>query len=552
MSVKQSIKNYGIYLNYPPTVDMRAEGLGRYLASFLKGAAERDDIQFTIVCPSWSHTMLDELFASENVPKNFFTIKSPPKKPVILKFYEALLAKKRKLGQAGAWRRKLVLALNHVFCRLTQYTKRQLVQANSFAAILPAVLIISIAAIGLIALSPLLLLLAVGYVFARKGRSVMMRFLRPFSPLYARLRKIMSSSKDSSFVIELYDLMSQAEIERMFKIIRKLEVSAWYCPTAFWPEFNRIKAPRLMCIPDVVLSDFPVGFCQMGGNRFLGAFQRVKTAIQTAQHFVTYSEAIKQGTLVEQYAVPAQAVHVIHHAPNRLNLCITITGFADGEAATLHYSKMLLGSALRKSSVPAYTQGFQNNSVRFIFYASQFRPNKNILSLLRAYEYLLRRRYIPHKLFLTGNLRATPEVDTFIREHHLENDVLCLKGLTTSELAACYKLAEVAVNPSFSEGGCPFTFTEALSVKTPVVMARIPVTEEVLSQPELQDTMYFDPYDWQDMAARIEWAIHHQEELLALQLPVYEKLIERTWTDVVNEHIAVLEQISTQPVEHAA
>jgi len=52
--------------------------------------------------------------------------------------------------------------------------------------------------------------------------------------------------------------------------------------------------------------------------------------------------------------------------------------------------------------------------------------------------------------------------------------------LVEFRIAACYKLADLAVNPSLSEGGFPFTFTEALSVGTPVVMARIPVTEEII------------------------------------------------------------------------
>jgi glycosyltransferase involved in cell wall biosynthesis len=100
-------------------------------------------------------------------------------------------------------------------------------------------------------------------------------------------------------------------------------------------------------------------------------------------------------------------------------------------------------------------------------------------------------------------------------------------------------------SPSLSEGGCPFTFTEALSVNTPVVMARIAVTEEILDQPELQETTFFDPFDWEDMARRIEWALSHRDELLSLQQNIYQSLIKRTWTDVVNEHITVLEAIST-------
>ena len=164
--------------------------------------------------------------------------------------------------------------------------------------------------------------------------------------------------------------------------------------------------------------------------------------------------------------------------------------------------------------------------------------------LLRAYEFLLRKKYVSHKLILTGDPERYPSVKKFIAEHGLENDVLCLHGLTVQELAACYKLADLAINPSLSEGGCPFTFTEALSVDTPVVMARIAVTEEILNQPELQDTTFFDPFEWEDMARRIEWALAHREELLALQKNIYQSLIQRTWTDVVNEHITVLESIS--------
>jgi glycosyltransferase involved in cell wall biosynthesis len=120
--------------------------------------------------------------------------------------------------------------------------------------------------------------------------------------------------------------------------------------------------------------------------------------------------------------------------------------------------------------------------------------------------------------------------------------------LTTKELAAFYQLADLAVNPSLSEGGCPFTFTEALSVNTPVVMARIPVAIEVLTDSALQEKMFFDPYDWKDMAGRIAWALANHEDLLEVQLKTYTELKKRTWVDVVNEHITLLDRISSEEV----
>ncbi|WP_210236525.1 glycosyltransferase, partial [Mesorhizobium sp. M3A.F.Ca.ET.201.01.1.1] len=80
-----------------------------------------------------------------------------------------------------------------------------------------------------------------------------------------------------------------------------------------------------------------------------------------------------------------------------------------------------------------------------------------------------------HKLILTG-FSHYESVRVFLREHNLLADVLCVHGLTEPELAACYKMADLAVSPSLSEGGMPFTFTEALSVETPAILADIDVT----------------------------------------------------------------------------
>jgi glycosyltransferase involved in cell wall biosynthesis len=76
-------------------------------------------------------------------------------------------------------------------------------------------------------------------------------------------------------------------------------------------------------------------------------------------------------------------------------------------------------------------------------------------------------------------------------------------------------------------------------------MARIAVTKEVVTDPELQELMLFDPYDWEDMAARIEWALQNKETLLGHQLKLYERLAERSWRTVVHEHVAILDRISS-------
>ena len=49
----------------------------------------------------------------------------------------------------------------------------------------------------------------------------------------------------------------------------------------------------------------------------------------------------------------------------------------------------------------------------------------------------LKRRYIGHKLVLTGHPDVLPEVGQFIRDRDLQNDVLCLHDLSAQQLATC-------------------------------------------------------------------------------------------------------------------
>jgi glycosyltransferase involved in cell wall biosynthesis len=148
-----------------------------------------------------------------------------------------------------------------------------------------------------------------------------------------------------------------------------------------------------------------------------------------------------------------------------------------------------------------------------------------------------------------GKSVVIPEIAQLIRERNLQNDVLCLHDLSDRELAACYRLADLAVNPSLSEGGCPFTLTEALSVGTPVLMARIEVTEEIVTDPADQDLMLFDPYKWKDMAEPIEWALSNRESLLERQLLLYQELTKRSWSNVIDDYISLLDRISGDGAE---
>ncbi len=535
------MKNYGIYLLYPPTVDLRKEGLGRYLASFLKGLKNKDDVRFKIVCPSWAKKDLVILFESEKVPTNCFDVVSPKSEPVILRAHSWFERIRKKFSN----KKKKTSLFEKYSLVIYQAMVRFFIRIDS----IPLFIILSFL---LVALFPLIVIsicfFACVFILNKYVKS---RFINSFfnkiKNVFNRISRTSDNVKKDKKIFNLYKEIESNEIKKIQKLIEDMpEISAWYCPTAFWPSFNLIAAPRLMCVPDVVLEEFPIGFAEGVGDRGTAAYLNVITAIQGGDKFVTYSDHVKWATLVNNHSIDPAKVSVINHAPNDLSGFIKFDGINDKESMAVQYCRTKIIAAIYRSFSESYVSAFDNQDIKFIFYASQTRPNKNIITLLRAYKYLLRERGIEHKLILTGHPDALKSVSDFVKKNNLQDDVRFLHGLSIEELASFYKLADLAVNPSLSEGGCPFTFTEALSVGTPVVMSRISVTEEVLDNIDLQKYTFFDPYDCIDMADKIEWGLLNTKTLYEVQIKSYKKLSSRTWEDVVNEHLIILDEISTQ------
>ncbi|MFT4121250.1 glycosyltransferase [Bradyrhizobium sp.] len=541
------MRTFGIYLLYPPKVDLRAQGLGRVLAAFLKEAASRPDVNFVVACPSWMRPTLKELFDHFAIPSSAIEIIGPRERPLLLKlfeYYEAYQAYKRR--PRSSFIRRFAGTLKRTGSRLA--TRAGRLAATTHNPLVLAALIVLAAPFAVLAYLVLRILPAILSAF--KGRRVHRLWTKGQIHFAGLIRKTTRAPQDNNLTLRLYRFMEEAEARTLNRQINlRRDVRAWYSPTAFWPQFNGITAPRLICVPDVVLAELPVGFALVNGQRFLETFEAVGDAIRRGTYFTAYSEATKFDVLVDRYQIAPDLVAVIPHGASNLDGAIAISGGTDTRRSIDAYCATLFRMALAKQAGQSDAGRF--GATQFIFYASQIRPNKNVLNLIRAYRYLLRTRYISHKLVLTGDPQAMPEIAEYVRQNNLWDDVLFLREISERELAACYRLADLAVNPSLSEGGCPFTFTEALSVGTPAVMARIAVTQEVVTDPELQDMMLFDPYDWMDIARRIEWGLANRQVLLEKQLPLYQELARRSWSDVVDDYIGLLDKIATSPAGSA-
>jgi len=182
------------------------------------------------------------------------------------------------------------------------------------------------------------------------------------------------------------------------------------------------------------------------------------------------------------------------------------------------------------------------SSTKFIFYASQLRPNKNIMNLVKGYEIALREKFIYAKLVLTGNPAHVPEVMDYIYKNRLQYDILFAYDVPDQVLAALYSRAVLVVNPTLYEGGFPFTFTEGMSVGTPSIMSDIPQVTEYIDG-DLAAKMLFQPMSPNDIADKIAFGINNRSELYELQKPLYDKLKNRNWSDVANDYLDTFQKV---------
>jgi glycosyltransferase involved in cell wall biosynthesis len=543
---------YGIFISYSPNVNLGSEGLGRYMGAFVKSVAERGQTKLVIAAPSWSRKPLHKFLREMDVPESAFSIIGPKAPPIlVLYFWFAAWRKRSRKSRPKHWR-----FWNWQFWRrlFPRYEVAKLVRlfagSRNPMVFLVGLLFLTIFGLGGLVLLLIQQLLVLPYSLAVLVCRKDMR-LKSFSALRRKvagaLKRERTARSRHSIVTYLYTAMHEQETTLLVQMANgRTDVEAWYVPTAFWPAVSALKRPRLVCVPDVVSTEFPIGFSEVDGAAVMRVYSEISKTIEGKSDFVTYSEHIKQKILVERFGVLPSAVSVVPHAPSSLEEKISVSGFSDNASATRSLSRVYLKSALAKVTGPVH-DGFSSAAqFSYIFYASQFRPSKNILSFLEAYKYLLRRKFVQHKLVLTAH-GDTSALRRFIVENNLERDVLCLHDLSEIELAACYSCADLAVCPTLSEGGMPFTFTEAVSVGTPVVMGDIEVTREILVDPGLRQATLFDPYSSRAIADKIEWALSNLDDLCAKQRKFYDDVLsKRTWNDVVGEHISIMERIAAR------
>lgn len=534
----------GIYMAYGPNTVLGKEGLGRYIGNLIKGFVDAGH-QVTIACPKWSLETIDDLFQDFHINTEQIEFVVSHKTPALWRLYEEKYKKKHPKSKLK----------DKVFSKMTDILENAFNQIFSISSmVLFTILMAGLALLGfalVILLLPLLLLSMIGLFVYKIGKMVSHKgefLIRQKIMSGLTILRTYSKNKWTDWHMTLIEkrdaLVGKSLVEKVNHVGKPQDV--WFIPALFWPEIIELNGRKVVCAPDIVTIEFPMLFSQM---RMVPSTKRCQKVLEKEDYFITYCDYIRNSLLLKRYGKNEKHVITIPHINNDMHNFVEI----DIDKKRLNTKKdlssafaeavMCVAKCRYRVSPDEYMKSFQIDDIKYIFYSSQVRSHKNMLTLVKAYEYLLRHKYKKVKLILTGDYSEPyyEQIYSYVIEHRLQYDILCLYSVTAQELAALYKCAELVVNPTFYEGGFPFTFGEGMSVGTPSVMSDIPQVREVVEPYGLADEMLFDPYDYRKMADKIEYGLQHREELYQKQLPLYRDMERRTADVVAQEYIAAFE-----------
>jgi glycosyltransferase involved in cell wall biosynthesis len=522
------MKDDGIFLGYDKNIPLKNEGLGRLLAFLVSGWVRLPDRRLTIACPYWLVGDLKSLLEDHGVSSERYALLRT-EEPWWIKLQWRLKAAERRIRptvhRIRAWIRGESSPEGLDFRRL-------FAAKPWYLGFLTGLTLAAIAAMVLwIVIRFWLVLLLLAGVFAIYG-------------LWRRItkkRRIHGGQVSPKREIRKQRRRTKRYAKQMQRLVDQINeqhvVRNWLIPTPFWPEVHRITHRKSIVCPDLVLQEYPLRFADAGSEPI---YSRILHTLQEAQQLICYSQTVKSHQLVHGVGLASEQIEVIGHGrvelSEYLKLGKTTPDQAEQRQIALEHLRSYQRSFLLSNP---YWNRFVWDRSSYVFYSSQARGQKNILSLLRAIEILRHRGEDPIRLVLTCERAAGSQIDLFVSEHQLDAWVLFAPGVSNQVLASFYCLASLAVNPTLFEGGFPFTFTEAYSVGTPSLLSDISMVREKLADGEnetgrLQERMLFDPMNPLDLAEKIRWGVANRQELIALQRGLFEAF--PTWEEVARRY----------------
>ncbi|AYF44187.1 glycosyltransferase, group 1 family protein [Halobacteriovorax sp. BALOs_7] len=225
----------------------------------------------------------------------------------------------------------------------------------------------------------------------------------------------------------------------------------------------------VVTIHDLLFLRFPQNFKWLDRQVY---FKKIKYATEVADVVIAICEQTKTD-LINYLGCPAEKIRVVYQTCN-----------------PRFYSPI----PVEKQVATVERYGIHD---KFILYVGAIEPNKNTMTLVKAYADL--KKSINHKLVIVGNGgKYKKQVESYIHSKGLEDRVIILSNVTNDDLPAFYQRSDLFCFPSFFEGfGIPII--EALFSKTPVITSKGSVFPEAGGP----NTIYVDPNNKQELSEQI-------------------------------------------------
>jgi glycosyltransferase involved in cell wall biosynthesis len=228
--------------------------------------------------------------------------------------------------------------------------------------------------------------------------------------------------------------------------------------------------PTVLTIHDLSLLLYPATHEERRVSR---ARRRLPLMSRQATMIITPTNAVKT-EVCEHLRVPADNVVVVNEAPRR------------------SFQPM----PLEQASTTVRKLGLDEE---FILYVGTIEPRKNLITLVKAFEEVLRSTALRPQLVIAGKKGwLTEELFTYIETAKLGDRILLTGYLDDDELRSVYSACRVMVYPALYEGaGLPTL--EAMACGAPVITTNTPAIAEMVGD----KARLFSPTDFRVLARHI-------------------------------------------------
>ena len=182
---------------------------------------------------------------------------------------------------------------------------------------------------------------------------------------------------------------------------------------------------------------------------------------------------------------------------------------------------------------------FGDEHLEYILFLGSFTKRKNVLNIILAYDLLVKRRRITHKLVLVGKaMDMFDEVIELIRELGLEQFVIIKNYLDDESMPYLLSSADVFVFPSFAEGfGLPVI--EAMQCGCPCVVSNVSSLQELFAKAALS----VDPSSPGDISDAIYKLISNPQLREKYRELGFKKAREFSWEKTAQDTLRMYESI---------